>query len=136
MAMGLLDGLATTVRFLLSSRAGEGAWAGPDAMAVGVVFAGLTCPVDVLPTHIRIAAACPSAGPDAMLVGDVFMGNPALTSGRQDGLPMLRASSGRRAHLTRAAWKLVGSGWPSAAMMPILSKSVGRDKPQYRFILR
>ena len=27
---------------------------------------------------------------------------------------------------------LVGSGWPSAAMMPILLKSVGRDKPQYR----
>ena len=32
-----------------------------------------------LQTHIRIAAACPSAGPDAMLVGVVFSGSPALT---------------------------------------------------------
>jgi hypothetical protein len=33
--MGLLDGLATIIRFQLSSLS-----AGPDAMAVGVVFAG------------------------------------------------------------------------------------------------
>ena len=39
--MGLLDGLATAIRFRLSSRAHEGAWPGPDAMEVGVVFAGL-----------------------------------------------------------------------------------------------
>lgn len=33
--MGLLDGLATIIRFQLSNLS-----AGPDAMAVGVVFAG------------------------------------------------------------------------------------------------
>ena len=38
--MGLLDGLATAIRFRLSSRAREGAWAGPDAMVAGVVLAG------------------------------------------------------------------------------------------------
>ena len=73
MALGLLDGLATTISFRLSSRCSEGAGPGPDAMAVDVVFAGLSCPLDALPTLIRIAAACPSAGPDAMLVGVVFM---------------------------------------------------------------
>lgn len=30
-----LNGLSTVVRFGLSSRAGKGAWAGPDAMLVG-----------------------------------------------------------------------------------------------------
>ena len=40
MAIGQLDGLATTIRFRLSSRACEGAWAGPDAKTVGVVLAG------------------------------------------------------------------------------------------------
>jgi hypothetical protein len=39
-AMGLLDGLATLIRIRLSSRACEGAWAGPNAMFVGVVFTG------------------------------------------------------------------------------------------------
>jgi hypothetical protein len=96
MAMGLLDGLATTIRFRLSSHGGEGAWAGLDAMAVGVVFAGLVCPVDVLPTLIRVAAACPSAGPDAMLVGVVFMANPAITSGPQYRLGSQRVSAAVR----------------------------------------
>ena len=57
--MGLLDGLATAIRFRLSSRACEGAWPGPDAMGVGVVFAGLIGPVNLLPTLIPIAAARP-----------------------------------------------------------------------------
>ena len=35
-AMGQLDGLASTIRFRLSSRPCEGAWAGPDAATVGV----------------------------------------------------------------------------------------------------
>ena len=100
-------------------------------MEVGVVFAGLMGPVNLLPTLIRIAVACPSAGPDAMPVGVVFTGSPALTSGPEDGLPVRWASSRRRAHFRRAAWNLVGSGWPSAAMMPVPSKSVGGDKPQY-----
>ena len=42
--MGLLDDLATAIRFRLSSRVREGAWASPDAMEVGVVFAGLIVP--------------------------------------------------------------------------------------------
>jgi hypothetical protein len=137
MAKGLLDGLSTAIRFRLSSRAWEGVWVGPDAMAVGVVFAGWIGPVNLLPILIRIAVACPSAGPDAMLVGVVFTGSPALTSGPEDELPVRWASSGRLARRWRvthpwcAAWNLVGSGWPSAAMMPILSKSVGGDRPQY-----
>jgi hypothetical protein len=37
--MGLLDGLATAIRFRLSSGACEGVLAGPDGIGVGVVFA-------------------------------------------------------------------------------------------------
>lgn len=37
MALGLLDGLATTISFRLSSRCSEGAGPSPDAMAVDVV---------------------------------------------------------------------------------------------------
>ena len=122
-AMGLLDGLATVIRFRLSSLS-----AGPDAMAVGVVFAG--GPLNPLPTLIRIAVACPSAGPDVMLVGGVFTGRPAVACGPLG--PAGKASSGHLTHGRCAAWKLVGSGRPSAAMMPILVKSVGGDKPQNR----
>jgi hypothetical protein len=101
-------------------------------MAVDVVFAGWPCPLDALPTLISNAAACPSAGLDAMLVGVVFTGNPALTSGADEGLPMLSASSGRRAQSTHATPKMGGSNWPAAAMVPTLSKSAGGNKPQYR----
>jgi hypothetical protein len=38
--MGLLDGLATAIRFRLSSRACKGVLAGPDGIGVGVDFAG------------------------------------------------------------------------------------------------
>lgn len=62
------------------------AGAGPDAVALGVVFAGFLGPAHYLPTLIRIAAACPSAGPEAMRVGGAFTGRPALTSGPR-GLP-------------------------------------------------
>jgi hypothetical protein len=89
--MGLLDGLATAIRFRLSSL---------------------------------------SAGPDAMPVGGVFTGGPAVACGPVG--PAGEASSGRLTHRWCAAWKLVGRGWPSAAMMPILLKSVGGDKPQNR----
>ena len=70
--MGLLDGLATTIRFQSSRRTCEGAWAGPDAMAVGVVF----------------------------------MGNPSLTSGPEEGMPVLSASSGpgRTQRTRRGNW--------------------------------
>ena len=94
--MGLLDGLATAIRFRLSSRDREGGRAGPDATAVGVVFAGSMSPVNLLPTLIRIRLPTRWAGPDAMLVGVVFTGSPALTSGPEDGLPVRWASSGRR----------------------------------------
>ena len=50
-AILLLDGLSAAIRLRLSSlsRACEGAWAGPDAMEAGVVFAGCTLPPDDLP---------------------------------------------------------------------------------------
>jgi len=114
MALGLLDGLATTISFRLSSRCSEGAGPSPDAMAVDVVFAGWACPLDALPTLISNAAACPSAGLDAMQVSVVFTGNPALTSGADEGLPVPSASSGRRAQSTHATPKMGGSSWPSA----------------------
>ena len=88
--MDLLDGLATLIRIRLSSLS-----AGPDAMQVGVVFAGWTRPVNLLPTLIRIRLPTRWAGPDAMLVGVVFTDGPA------------------------------------PAKMPILSMSLGGDKPQY-----
>ena len=78
--MGLLDGLATAIRFRLSSRARAGAWAGPDAMEVGVVFAGLIDPMNPLPTLIPIRLPTRWGGPDTMLVGVVFTGSPALSS--------------------------------------------------------
>ena len=59
-SFGLLDGLATAIRFRLSSRAWQGAWAGPDAMEAGVVFAGCIIPPDGLPK-----AQAPAAGPRA-----------------------------------------------------------------------
>ena len=79
-------------------------------MVVGVVFAALSCPVNLLPTVIGIAAACPSAGPDAMPVGVVFTGGPAGTGGPENGLPGCQASLGRLTHHKRAASNLVGSG--------------------------
>ena len=88
--MDLLDGLATLIRIRLSSLS-----AGPDAMQVGVAFAGWTRPVNLLPTIIRIRLPTRWAGPDAMLVGVVFTDGPA------------------------------------PAKMPILSMSLGGDKPQY-----
>ena len=59
MTMGQLDGLATTIRFRLSSRACEGAWAGPDATTVGVVFAGLMARPNPLPTLIAYRGCLP-----------------------------------------------------------------------------
>jgi hypothetical protein len=95
-SIGLLDGLSTTIRFRLSSLS-----AGPDAMDVGVVFAGRTIP----PDGLSIAHAYPVAGPLAR-------------SGR-DGVGVVCLCLG-------------SSGWsPLAAMMPILRKSVGGDRPQF-----
>ena len=129
--MGLLDGLAIASRFRLSRRAREGAWPGPDAMRVGVVFAGLIGPVNLLPTLIPIRLPTRWAGPDTMLVGVVFTGSPALTSGPEDGLPVRWASSGRLAcrrrvtHPWCAAWNLVGSGF-SAERLKALHRSLGK----------
>ncbi len=52
--IGPLDGLATTIRFRLSSLS-----AGPDAMEAGVVFAGCTIP----PDGLSIAHPYPVVGP-------------------------------------------------------------------------
>jgi hypothetical protein len=43
-SVGLRDGLSISIRIRLSSRACEGAWAGPDAMGVGVAFAPRALP--------------------------------------------------------------------------------------------
>ena len=135
-AMGLLDSLATAIRFRLSSRAREGAWAGPDAMGVGVVFAGSIGPVNPLPT--LILSGCRPVGPVRTRCWSVLSSQASCPHPRsRRGLPVCWTRSGRLAcrrrvtHPWCAAWNLVGSGWPSAAMMPILSKSVGGDKPQY-----
>jgi hypothetical protein len=90
-AMDLLNGLATAIRFRLSSLSAD-----PDAMAVGVVFAGSVDPLNPVPTLIRIAAACRSAGPNAMLVGGAFRGGTALPCGPVG--PASGANSGRRPH--------------------------------------
>jgi hypothetical protein len=44
-----LDGLAIAIRFALSSRACEGAWAGPDAMVVGVSSSQAVSPAPPVP---------------------------------------------------------------------------------------
>ena len=114
--MGLLDGLAAAIRFRLSSRAHGGAWAGPDAMEVGVVFAGLIDLMNPVPTFIPIRLPTRRAAPDTILVGVVFTGSPSLISGPEDGLPVPWTSSGRLARRRRvthpwcAACNLVGSG--------------------------
>lgn len=102
-AILLLDGLSATIRLRLSSlsRACEGAWAGPDAMEAGVVFAGCTIPPDGLP----IAHPYPVARPRAR-------------SGR-DGVGVVCLCLGS------SGWS------PLAAMVPNLRESVGGQRPQF-----
>jgi hypothetical protein len=96
-AMGLLDGLATAIRFRLSSRACEGVLAGPHGIGVGVVFAGG-----------RAGRTVPANGLAACRARSVC------------SAPLGRAHTRREANAD-------GGRWPSAAIVPILLKSVGRD---------
>jgi hypothetical protein len=89
---------------------------------------------------IRIAAAEPLAGPDAMKLVVFFTDGLAGTSGpalRAAGvkgklgslqaMPALQALQALQARDGNA----MGGGWPWSAMLPILSKNIGRDTPQF-----
>jgi hypothetical protein len=105
----------------------------PCLLRLCVAIGGLP---DGLATSIRTQLSSrtregPRAGPDATGGLRVFTGRPALNAAPEDEWSMYRASLGRLA-LRRTAGKLLGSGWWSAPMMPILTKSVGRGNQQDR----
>ena len=88
-SFGLLDGLATFIRFRLSSLS-----AGPDAMKVGVVFAGCILPPDGLPIPHPYPAAGPRARSGRDGVGVVCFCLGSGWSPRVARVPFLRMSIG------------------------------------------